>query len=162
MGKLVVILTAGCFKAFGVEDGELIHGLFPVLGCPSPICGDIAQGQPDQLGRGIVAREMPACLDDLAQPGVDALDGIGRVDHPAYRRREGKEGNHPVPGSTPGGSHGGEFLPPGTLCEGIQFGQSRFGTGGRVNRPDRRCQRLALLPAGVIQAVANQMDDAGL
>ena len=162
MGKSVVILTARRFKAFGVEDGKLVHGVLPVLGRPSPVGGDIAQGQPDQLGGGIVAREMPARLDDLAQPGVDALDGIGRVDHPAYRRREGKEGNHPVPGPTPGGSHGGEFLAPRPLREGLQFSHGRFGAGRRVNRLDRRCQRLAILPTGVVEAVANQMHDAGL
>jgi hypothetical protein len=38
---------------------------------------------------------MTARLDDLAQPGVEALNGIGRVDHPTDRRREGEEGNDP-------------------------------------------------------------------
>jgi len=66
VGKSVVILSAGRFKAFGVEDGKLVHGVLPILGRPSPIGGDIAQGQPDQLGGGIVAREMPASLDDFA------------------------------------------------------------------------------------------------
>ena len=43
----------------------------------------------------VVAREMSARLDDLAQPGIDALDGIGRIDHPTDRRWEGEEGHHP-------------------------------------------------------------------
>ena len=115
MGKSVVILTARRFKAFGVEDGKLVHGVLPVLGRPSPVSGDVAQGQPDQLGGGIVAREMPARLDDLAQPGVDALNGIGRVDYPADRRREGEEGDDAVPCPAPGGGHGGKFLSPWPL-----------------------------------------------
>jgi hypothetical protein len=45
---------------------------------------------------------MTARLDDLAQPGVEALDGIGRVDHPTDRRREGEEGNDPIPRLMPG------------------------------------------------------------
>jgi len=53
------------------QDGELIHRLLPILGGTSPIGGDVAQGQPDQLGGGLVAGEMPARLDDLAQPGID-------------------------------------------------------------------------------------------
>ena len=72
----MVILSACRFKAFGVEDGKLVHGVLPVLGRPSPVGGDIAQGQPDQFAGSIVTREMPACLDDLAQSGVDAFNGI--------------------------------------------------------------------------------------
>ena len=105
---------------------------------------------------------MPACLDDLAQSGVDAFNGISRIDHPAYRGREGKERNHSIPGSTPGSGHGGEFLAPRPLREGLQLGHGRFGAGCRVNRLDRRRQRLAVLPTGVVEAVANQMHDTGL
>ena len=67
---VILSASAGRFKAFGVEDGKLVHGVLPVLGRPSPISGDIAQGQPDQLGGGLVSREMAAGLDDLAQPGL--------------------------------------------------------------------------------------------
>ena len=38
-----------------------------------------AQGQPDQLGGCLVAGEMPPRLDDLAQPGIDALDGLSLI-----------------------------------------------------------------------------------
>ena len=65
MGKSVIILPACGFKAFGVEDGELVHRLLPVLGGPSLVRGDVAQGQPDQLGRGIVAGEMASRFDDF-------------------------------------------------------------------------------------------------
>ena len=44
VGKSVIILPAGGFKAFGVEDGELVHRLLPVFGGPSPVGGDVAQG----------------------------------------------------------------------------------------------------------------------
>lgn len=45
VGKSVIILRACGFKAFSVEDGELVHRLLPVLGGPSPVSGDVAQGQ---------------------------------------------------------------------------------------------------------------------
>lgn len=157
----MVILSTGRLKAFGVEDDKLVHGLLPILGRPSPISGDVAQGQPDQLGSDIVTGEMAAYLDDLAQPGVNALNGIGCVDNPADQRREGKEWNDPVPGSTPGGSHGGKFLAPRPLCDGIEFSHGRFGTRRGANRFDCRRKRLALFPTRVVEAVANQINDVG-
>ena len=105
---------------------------------------------------------MAAGLDDLAQPGVDALDGVGGVDHLADRRREGKEGDHPIPGAAPSRRDGWEFLSPATLGKGIEFGQCGLGAGCRVDGLDRRRQRLAVFPTGVIQTVADQVHDAGL
>lgn len=61
------------------------------MGSPLPICRDVPQGQPDQLGGRIVAGEVASRLDDFSQVIVDALDRIGGVDHAAHRRRERKE-----------------------------------------------------------------------
>ena len=36
-------------EAILVEDRELVHGFFPIPVCATPVGGDIAQGQPDQL-----------------------------------------------------------------------------------------------------------------
>ena len=36
---------------------------------------DVADGQPEQLDRGVVVREMPPILDDFAELEVQALDG---------------------------------------------------------------------------------------
>ena len=36
---------------------------------------DVADGQPEQLDRGVVVREVPPILDDLAELVVQALDG---------------------------------------------------------------------------------------
>ena len=158
----MVILSAYRFKSFGVEDGELVHGLLPVLCCPPPVGRDVAQSQPDQLGGRIVTREMPSRLDDLAQPGVDALDGVGGIDHPADGWWKREERNDPIPGPPPGRGHGREFLAPRPLGKGLQFRHGRFGAGCCVNRLDGRRQCLAILPTGVVQTVADQMNDAGL
>jgi len=46
------------------------------------------------------------------------------------------------------------------LC--LEFCQRRLGAGGRVDRTDDGGQRFAILPARIIQAIADQVDNAGL
>ena len=70
-----------------------------MVGCSPPVLGDVAQGQPDQLGGRIVAGEVSSGLDDLAQPRIHAFNRIGRVDHASHLGREGEEWDHLVPGS---------------------------------------------------------------
>ena len=65
------------------EYRELVHCQLPFLGRAAPVGGDVAQGQPDEFAGRVVAGEVAARLDDLAQPAVHALDGIGGVDHAA-------------------------------------------------------------------------------
>src|SRR5271157_4155852 len=110
-GHLIVFTpgseSASQVETIVVEDRKLVHRLLPVVRRFSPISGDIAQRQPDQLARRVVGREMTARLDDLAQPGIDALDPVGGVNHPPDRRRKGKERDHPVPRPPPGRDDGG-------------------------------------------------------
>ncbi len=63
-------------KAFRIQDGKLVHGLFPAVHRLGPIGGDIAQCQPYQLGCRVITGEMAARLDDLAHARIDALDRI--------------------------------------------------------------------------------------
>ena len=86
------MLRGQFLEAILVEDGELVHRGFPVRGRSSPVLGDVAQRQPYQLGGGIVAGEVTAGLDDLSQPRVHALDGVGRVDDATHLGREDEEG----------------------------------------------------------------------
>ncbi len=125
----------------------MVHRLLPVFGRAAPVGRDVSQGQPDQLGSRIVAGEVPACPDDLAQSRVDALNRVGRVDHPADLRREGEERNHVAPGPAPTGHHGGGLLAPRAGLEGTEFSLGHFGIGRRVDRTDGRGKRLAVLPA---------------
>ena len=90
------------------------------------------------------------------------VDFIRRVDDLAHAGRERKEGNHTIPGVAPRGTDRREFLTPRTLSKHVEFGLSRFRAGGRVNRLDRSSQATTILPTGVVQAVADQVDDAGL
>ena len=71
-GKVGFILPPDV-ETFGVQDGKLIHRLFPVVRRPAPVGRDVAQRQPDQFGGGLVAGEVTARLDDLAQPRMYAL-----------------------------------------------------------------------------------------
>jgi integrase len=116
----------------------------------------------NELGGRLVIGEMPPRLENLAQAGVHALNGIGGVNHPAHLGREGKERNHLVPDPAPGGGHSGEFLAPRAALKRIEFCQGGLGTGGGIDRLDGRSQGLAILPIGIVQAVAYQMHDAGL
>lgn len=44
------MLGGGLGEALAVGDGELVHRFLPFLAGTSPVGGDVAQGQPDQLG----------------------------------------------------------------------------------------------------------------
>ena len=88
---------------------------FPVRGRSSPVLGDVAQSQPDELGGRIVAGEVPAGFDDLSQPRIHALDCVGRVDDATHIGRESKEWNDLVPGPLPSADDGGELKPPRNL-----------------------------------------------
>ncbi len=105
---------------------------------------------------------MTARLDDLAQPHVHRLNGIGRVEDPPHLRGEGKEGRHVVPGPSPQAANGRMLGPPRTDLERVQRGVGRrLGRRG-VDRSDRGGHRLAVLPARVVQRIADQVYDAGL
>ena len=86
-GKSVFILRGRFGEALRIEDRELIHCCLPVVCRSAPIGRDVAQRQPDQFGGRVVAGKVPASLDDLAQPRVDALDGIRRIHHLALQDR---------------------------------------------------------------------------
>lgn len=64
---------------------------------------------------------MSAGFDDLAQLGIDAFDGIGGVDHLAYRLGKNEERYNPVPvpvpGPAPGSRDRGVLLAPGAGAE---------------------------------------------
>ena len=49
IGQADFILVDFVGEAILVEDRELVHGFFPIPVCATPVGGDIAQGQPDQL-----------------------------------------------------------------------------------------------------------------
>ena len=48
------------------------------------------------------------------------------------------------------------------LLERIECGKRRLGAGCGIDRPQRRGQRLAVFPTGIVKAVADQMHNTGL
>ena len=64
------ILRGARRESIRIENRKLIHRRFPVGRRATPIGGDITQRQPDQFGGRLVAREVAAGLDDLAQPRI--------------------------------------------------------------------------------------------
>lgn len=73
---------------------------------------------------------MSANLDDLAQLGVDALDGVGRGNRPTRFRQKCEEGDHPVLDVALDGADSPKFLPPTQFDEDIELGLCRLGTRG--------------------------------
>jgi len=76
--------------------------------------------------RRLVGREAAAGLDDLAQAAIEAFHCVGRIDHLADRRREGKQRHHMLPGSPPRLADCRVSLAPFGL-EGVEFGGGRLG-----------------------------------
>jgi len=76
-GKSVSILCDNFAEAIRVEDLELTHCHFPIVGCATTFWVDIAQRQPNQLGGRLIAGEVTTRLDDFAQPGADTFDIVG-------------------------------------------------------------------------------------
>ena len=161
-GRSGLRLSEASHESIREGDGELGHRLRPVPGTATPVCGDVLQRHPDQLGCGLIAREVSSGLDDLAQPRIDALDRIGGVDHATYRRGKGKERNDPIPCSTPQRRDGRVPFAPGSALEFLECFQDRLRVGRGVDRPQRLGEGLAVLPACVFEAVTDQMDDARL
>ena len=62
VGKSVVILRDGFREAAGIEDRELVHGLFPVVRRTAPVGRDVAQGQPDSLAAASSLGKCPRVL----------------------------------------------------------------------------------------------------
>ena len=161
-GRGSLLPPKSCCESITVGDGDLAHRLGPLPGRATPVCGDVLQRHPDQLGCGLIAREVSSGLDDLAQPRIDAPDRICGVDHATYRRGKGKERNDPNPCSTPQRRDGRIPLTSGAVLEFLECFQGRFRVGRGVDRPQRLGERLAVLPACVFEAVTDQMDDARL
>lgn len=105
---------------------------------------------------------MPACLDDLAQLHVQALDGVGHVSHAPDVGREDEERRDVLPGPLPGRDDHWLLCPPRSVSERLQSLLGSLLAGGGIDWPQRGADGLTILPARVIQAVADQMHDAGL
>lgn len=86
-------------------------------------------------------------LDDLAQPGIDALGSVGGVDHFPDGRREDEEGNHSIPGASPRCNDRWILLAPGPAFKLIECLLSRFGVDGLVDQLERLGQSRRLSQA---------------
>jgi hypothetical protein len=62
---------------------------------------DVADGQPEEFDHGVVGREVPAVLDDLAELVVRGLDRVRGVDDLPDFGWEREERDEPVPGRVP-------------------------------------------------------------
>src|SRR6185437_13013017 len=114
------VLSLVHLKALREQQGELRLGRMPLPRRPLPFLGDLAQLQPDQLQRRRLVREMAPCPYRAADRAVEALDGIGGIDHSPHFLRKGKKGNDLRPAAPPGRRNRRVFSAPGTLLELVQ------------------------------------------
>lgn len=149
-------------EPLGEQDGELRHRRLPFPGAHLPLLRDVSQGEIDQLGGRLVAGEVPARFDDFSQLHVQRLDGVGGVDDLAHVRGVGEERNDFFPVPAPAGRDRWIFLAPRTGVEGIERVTGGLGVGRAVDVPQLGGERLAVLPARVVEAGADQVHDAGL
>src|SRR6266540_3218567 len=166
-GSLRVFLCIGGWlgvvgDAVSEVDAQDCHRVRPVV-TGSPVRFGAHDREPDQPQRGVVVGEVPACLDRLADLHVQALDGVGGVDDAADLLGEGEEGDDPLPGAVPDLQRGGARLAVGPgggeLIEHLAGGVS---VGCGVDPAQLAGAALAFSPGEIAQALADEVDDAGL
>src|SRR5206468_11715796 len=100
--------------------------------------------------------------DRSPELGIQRFDGIRRVQNPPDIAGKGVERDDLAPGAPPALADGRVFLAPEALLEGGERGLAGIGVDGSVNALQRRGHRLAVFPGHKVEAVAQQVDDAGL
>src|SRR5580765_4851209 len=145
------------------EDRKLLHREVPVVArLVAPPGRDIPQREPNQFGRRLGGWKVAAGLDDFADPRVDALERIRRIDHAPDRGREGEERDDLRPGAPPGRHDGRKANPPRAAGEHVQGLGGGLGTDRRVDGTERGREELAIARTREVEAMAQEMDDAGL
>src|SRR5258706_11832951 len=124
-------------EALSEQDGEVIHGAIPPGGTGDPFYGDVAQRQPEQLGRRVVIREVATRLDDLAQLPVHVLKGVGRVEQATNGGRKREEGDDVRPRTPPSRTHGRKPLSERRGLERLQRDQRGGFSRGCLDRFER-------------------------
>src|SRR5262249_30428340 len=94
-----------------------------------------------------------------AAPALDTF--IRRVDHSTQLRGKDQERRHVLPGVQPGLRDHGEAGPP-RVVERLERRLGGVSIGGGVDRLQVAGDLLALAPGHVLEAVPDQMDEAGL
>jgi hypothetical protein len=94
-----------------------------------PICSDVVQYQPSELGRGLIGREVFSGLDDLVQLHVDVLDFVRRTYDSTHFGWTWEEWDYLFPLTLPHGYGGGEFAVLLIVRNGIE---RRLGHGSLV------------------------------
>src|SRR3954454_21289610 len=152
----------GLGEALAEEDGELGLGHRPLARRHPPLLLGAVQDQEQQLHRRLVGRKVAPGPHRPAKLGVERLDRVRRVQQPPDVAGEGVERHHLSPGAAPALADGRVLAAPGTLLEGGERRLAGSGVDRAVDVPQRRSHGRAVLIGDKGQALAQQMDDAGL
>ena len=147
-----------------VVDGQCVQDGLPAVGLAVEVLSVLAFGGGDKVEDfhgGLLVGEVPSVSYGSSEPGVEALDGVGGVDHPAQFGGELQERCELVPGLSPGPDHGrvGGFPVFGKGLEECLGGPCG---GGCVDGPHGFGDRAPVLARSVTQAVAHHVHHAGL
>lgn len=123
-----------------------------------PFLPQRAKHQIWEFGRGGVAGEVAAGAEGFAEIAVEALDGVGRVEHAPDLQRIEQARSEPLPRALPDGSDLRNARAPLRL-QVRQHGQGSGFTRGLVDRAQIRRDGLPLLPAFILEALPREVDE---
>ena len=152
----------GPCEALSVDYGELRLGHRPLTRRHLPLLLGPVQDKKEELHCRVVAREMAAGADSPAKLGVQCFDSVRRVDDFANFLGEGEERDDLGPGPAPALADGFVFLTPFTLLERRQGLLGSPGIARPIDLLQRGRDGLAVFVGGEVEAVAQEVDDAGL
>ena len=111
---------------------------------------------------GVLVRKAPARLDDCPHLAIDVLERVGGVDHASNGWGKGEERDHLGARPSPLLDDHGVGRPPGSALQGTKRGGCDLRGRRGVHRAQCGGDGFAILPAHKVQAVPNQLHDAGL
>lgn len=140
-------------------DGEGVEGGLPsVHPAGGSFAGRVkpADRQVEALQRGLLVGEVAPRSGRPAHAGVQALYGVGRVDHSTDLGAVVQERHEPDPGGFPQAPDGRILVAPGV----VELGEAGSGVGlvdRRVHGPQIACHAVPVRPAREPERVADQV-----
>ena len=162
-GSLFIILL-GLEEAAFEGDGEGVEGGLPAVH-PAFLAGafrvERSDDEVEALDRGLLVGEVPAGPGGSPEPGVQRLDGVRRVDHPADLGRVVEERHELGPGVAPQRLDRRVPVPP----DGVELVEAGGGVGlvdGGVDGSQIAGHAVPVAARGEAERVADQVQHTGL
>jgi hypothetical protein len=136
--------------------------LMPENGRDLPSGSDVAQDEPEELQRCLIAGEVTPELESFADATMQGLKGIGGVDYLANDVGEGEEQDDVFPVPLPNLNDHRTLLPPGTGSKPLELLPCQFGSSSEVDGTKCLGDGFSLLPRTEVHRIPEEMHDTGL